>query len=65
MHVEDVLVCGPLTDCQHTPGHERKPWEDLDTTMPFPERITCLRERVGPTLPHLNLPSRDLDARQV
>jgi len=31
----------------------------------FLERITCLREREGPTLPNLNLPSRDLDARQV
>jgi len=33
--------------------------------MPFPERITCLREQMGLTLPNLDLPSRDLDAYQV
>ena len=29
------------------------------------ERITGLREREGPTLPNLDLPSRDHDARQM
>jgi len=46
-------------------GPEEKTWEDLLTTAPFFERITCLRERDGPTLPNLNLPSRDLNAREV
>jgi len=35
------------------------------TPRPFFERITCLRERDGPTLLNLNLLSRDLNARQV
>ena len=50
---------------QYTPGQKRKTWEHLHTAAPFFERITCLRERDGPTLPNLNLPSRDLNARQV
>jgi len=33
--------------------------------MPFRERITCLWEREGLTLPNFDLPSHDLDTRQV
>jgi len=46
-------------------GPEEKTWEDLHTTVPFFKRITYLQERDGLTLPNLNLPSRDLNARQA
>ena len=61
-----ALRCGRFhRNRQYTPGQKRKTWEHLHTAVPFFERITCLRERDGLTLPNLNLPSRDLNARQV
>ena len=61
-----ALKCGRCRrNRQYTPDQKRKAWEDLLTTAPFFERITCLRERDGQTLPNLNFPSRDLNAREV
>ena len=73
IHWDKECVYQPKSSCGHVkfkkiylfPGHG--PWEDLDTTTPFPEMITCLQEWEGLTLPtwNMDLPSRDLDARQV
>jgi len=50
--VYDVLL-NTVIPCLHT------------VIVPFFKRIACLRERDGPILPNLNLPSRDLNPHQV